>query len=146
MSANINMRHLEGVTVLEVSGRLVLGDGRIAFRDTIQDVLKTGTQKIVVDLSGVNYMDSCGLGELANAYTSAKARGCDVKLAGLTRKLDNLLLITKLATVFEIYLDEVEAVASFCNTNPHSGKTGPAKPMAGRMLRNSDSDGQPLAC
>ena len=146
MTAKINIRHMEGVTVLEVSGRIVLGDGGIVFRDSFHDVLKTGTQKVVVDLGGVNYMDSCGLGELANAYTSAKARGCDVKLAGLTRKLDNLLLITKLATVFDIYLDEVEAVAAFCSTNPHSGKTGPAKPMADRMLCNSDSGGRPVAC
>jgi anti-sigma B factor antagonist len=113
MSAKINVRHVEGVTVLEVSGRIVLGEGGIAFRDSIQNVLRTDTKKIVVDLGGVNYMDSSGLGELTNAYTSAKARGCDVRLAGLTRRLDNLMLITKLATVFDIYSDEAEAVAAF---------------------------------
>jgi len=80
MSAKINIRHMEGVTVLEVSGRIVLGEGGIVFRDSFQDVLKAGTQKVVVDLGGVTYMDSSGLGELTNAYTSAKARGCDVKL------------------------------------------------------------------
>ena len=121
MTAKINIRHMEGVTVLEVSGRIVLGDGGIVFRDSFQNALKTGTQKVVVDLGGVNYMDSCGLGELTNAYTSAKARGCDVKLARLTRRLDNLLQITKLATVFDIYEDEVGAVAAFSNCQPAVG-------------------------
>jgi anti-sigma B factor antagonist len=121
MSANINIHHVGGVTVLEVSGRVVLGDGGVALRDSIQNALKFGTKKLVVDLGGVNYMDSSGLGELTNAYTSAKARGCDVKLARLTRKLDNLMLITKLATVFDIYPDEVEAVAAFSNYQPAIG-------------------------
>jgi anti-sigma B factor antagonist len=118
MSAKINIRHMEGVTVLEVTGRIVLGDGGVLFRDSIQEALQTGTKKLVVDLGGVNYMDSSGLGELTNAYTAAKARGCDVKLSRLTRKLDNLMQITKLATVFDIYSDEVEAVASFSSYQP----------------------------
>jgi anti-sigma B factor antagonist len=115
MSAKINIRHMGGVTILEVSGRVVLGDGGVALRDSIQSALMFGAKRLVVDLGGVNYMDSSGLGELTNAYTSAKARGCDVKLARLTRKLDNLMLITKLATVFDIYPDEVEAIAAFSN-------------------------------
>jgi len=118
VTTKINIRHTEGVTVLEVSGRIVLGEGGITFRDSIQNALKTDTKKIVVDLGGVNYMDSSGLGELTHAYTSAKARGCDVKLAGLTRKLDSLMLITKLATLFDIYSDEAEAVAAFSNYQP----------------------------
>jgi anti-sigma B factor antagonist len=118
MSAKINIRHMEGVTVLEVSGRVVLGEGGIIFRNSIQDVLNTGARKLVVDLGGVNYMDSSGLGELTNAYTSAKARGCDVKLARLTERVDNLMLITKLATVFDIYKDEIDAVAAFSFYQP----------------------------
>jgi anti-sigma B factor antagonist len=115
MSAKIKVHHMEGITVLEVSGRIVLGEGGIIFRESIQNALQTDSKKIVVDLGGVSYMDSCGLGELTNAYTSAKAKGCEVKLAGLTRKLDSLMLITKLATVFDIYSDEAEAVAAFSN-------------------------------
>lgn len=118
MSAKINIRHMEGVTVLEVSGRIVLGDGGVTFRDSFQDALETGAKKLVVDLGGVNYMDSSGLGELTNAYTSARDRGCDVKLARLTRKLDNLMQITKLATIFDIYRDEAEAVAAFSRYQP----------------------------
>jgi anti-sigma B factor antagonist len=121
MSATINIRHMEGVTVLEVNGRIVLGDGGVTFRDSVQNALQAGTKKLVVDLGGVNYMDSAGLGELTNAYTSAKANGCDVKLARLTRKLDNLMQITKLATVFDIYPDNVEAVAAFSGS-PQSAK------------------------
>jgi anti-sigma B factor antagonist len=115
MSAKINIRQMGSVTVLEVSGRIVLGDGGIVFRGSFQNALKNGARKVVVDLGGVNYMDSSGLGELTNAYTLAKSRGCDVKLARLTRKLDNLMQITKLATVFDIYDDEVEAVTAFSN-------------------------------
>jgi anti-sigma B factor antagonist len=118
MSAKINIRHMDGVTVLEVSGRIELGEGGVVFRDSFRDALKTGTQKVVVDLGGVNYMDSSGLGELTNAYTSAKARGCGVKLASLTRRLDSLMQITKLATTFDIYEDEVQAVAAFSNYQP----------------------------
>ncbi len=118
MSANINIRHTEDVTVLEVSGRIVLGEGGVALRDSIQDALRTGAKKLVVDLGGVNYMDSSGLGELTNAYTSAKAKGCNVKLARLTRKIDDLLLITKLSTVFDVYPDEMEAVAAFSSYQP----------------------------
>jgi anti-sigma B factor antagonist len=121
MSAKINIRHIEGVTVLEVSGRIVLGEGGITLRDSIHDAIKTGTKKLVIDLGDVNYMDSSGLGELTNGYTSAKAKGCEVKLARLTRKLDDLLLITKLATVFDIYPNEMEAVTAFCNYQPAVG-------------------------
>jgi anti-sigma B factor antagonist len=113
MSATINMRQMAGVTVLEVTGRIVLGEGGVMLRDSIQNALQAGAKKIVVDLGGVNYMDSSGLGELTNAYTSAKARGCDLKLSRLTHKLDNLMQITKLATVFDIYPDQFEAVVSF---------------------------------
>lgn len=118
MSAKINSRYTEDVMVLEVSGRIVLGEGGVALRDSIQDALKIGAKKLVIDLGGVSYMDSSGLGELTNAYTLAKARGCSVKLARLTRKLDDLLLITKLSTVFDTYPDETEAIAAFSSYQP----------------------------
>jgi anti-sigma B factor antagonist len=118
MSAKINIRQMEGVTVLEVSGRIVLGDGGVTFRNSFNDALGTGAKKLVVDMGGVNYMDSSGLGELTNAYTSAKAMGCDVKLARLTERLDNLMLITKLATIFDIYEDDAQAVAAFSCYQP----------------------------
>lgn len=118
MSAKITIRHIEDVTVLEVSGRITLGDGGVTLRDSIQNALKAGARKLVVDMGDVNYMDSSGVGELTGAYTSAKNRGCDLKLVRLTRKLDGLMQITKLATLFDIYANEKEAIASFPNDRP----------------------------
>jgi len=113
MSAKVTIRHVEGVTVLEVSGRITLGEGGTTLRDAIQEALKTGTKKLIVDMSGVGYMDSSGIGELTGAYVSAKNKDCQLKLVGLTKKIDDLMQITKLATLFDIYTAEKEALASF---------------------------------
>jgi anti-sigma B factor antagonist len=113
MSAKVTIRHVDGVSVLDVSGRITLGEGGVTLRDSIQDALKTGTKKLIVDLGGVSYMDSSGVGELTGAYTSAKNRDCELKLVNLTKKIDDLMQITKLATIFDIYSDEKEAVSSF---------------------------------
>jgi anti-sigma B factor antagonist len=113
MSAKVKIRHVEGVTVLEVSGRITLGEGGVTLRDAIQEALKTGTKKLVLDLGGVTYMDSSGVGELTGAYTSARNKGCELKLLNLTKKIDDLMQITKLATIFDIYTDEKTALGSF---------------------------------
>jgi anti-sigma B factor antagonist len=113
MSAKITTRHVEGTTVLEVGGRIMLGEGGVALRDAIQETLKTGTKKLIVDMGGVNYMDSSGVGELTAAYTSARNKGCELKLLHLTRKIDDLMQITKLATIFDIYSNEQHALSSF---------------------------------
>jgi anti-sigma B factor antagonist len=113
MSAKIAIRHVEGATVLEVSGRITLGEGGVTLRDAIQNTLKTGVTKLIVDMGGVNYMDSSGLGELTAAFTSARNRGCELKLLHLTRKIDDLMQITKLATIFDIYSNEQQALSSF---------------------------------
>jgi anti-sigma B factor antagonist len=113
MSAKIGIRHVEGTTVLEVSGRITLGEGGVTLRDAIQNALKTGTTKLIVDMGGVNYMDSSGVGELTAAYTSARNKGCELKLLHLTRKIDDLMQITKLATIFDIYSNEQHALSSF---------------------------------
>lgn len=112
MSAQVTIRHSEGITILAFSGSITLGEGGVVVRDAIQEALKTGAKTLIIDLGGVNYMDSSGLGELTGAYTSAKNKGCELKLINLTKKIDGLLQITKLATVFDIYADEKEAVAS----------------------------------
>ena len=113
MSAKITTRHVEGTTVLEVSGRITLGEGGVTLRDAIQDTLKTGTTKLIVDMGGVNYMDSSGVGELTAAYTSARNKGCEVRLLHLTKRIDDLMQITKLATIFDIYSNEQQALSSF---------------------------------
>jgi anti-sigma B factor antagonist len=113
MSAKIGMRQVEGTTVLEVSGRITLGEGGVTLRDSIQDALKSGATKLIVDMGGVNYMDSSGVGELTAAYTSARNKGCEVKLLHLTKRIDDLMQITKLATIFDIYSNEQQALSSF---------------------------------
>jgi anti-sigma B factor antagonist len=112
MSAKVTIRHVEGVTVLEVSGRITLGEGGVTLRDAIQEALKTGTKTLILDMGGVNYMDSSGVGELTGAYTSAKNKGCELKLLHLTKRIDDLMQITKLATIFDIYTDEKTALGS----------------------------------
>lgn len=113
MSAKVSIRHVDGVTVLDVSGRITLGEGGVTLRDSIQNALATDTKKLVLDMGEVSYMDSSGVGELTAAFTSAKNKGCDLKLARLTKKIDDLMQITKLATIFDIYSDDKAAVASF---------------------------------
>jgi anti-sigma B factor antagonist len=112
MSAQVTIRHAEGITILGFNGKITLGEGGVVLRDSIQEALKTGAKCLIIDLGGVDYMDSSGLGELTGAYTSAKNKGCELKLLNLTKKIDGLLQITKLATVFDIYSDEKEALAS----------------------------------
>ena len=111
MSAKVITRHV--VTILEVSGRITMGEGGIILRDAIQEALKAGARNLILDLGQVSYMDSTGVGELTSAYTSAKNAKCELKLLNLTRKIDDLLQITKLATIFDIFTDEKEAIASF---------------------------------
>ena len=101
MSAKIGIRHVEGTTVLEVSGRITLGEGGVTLRDAIQDTLKTGTTKLIVDMGGVNYMDSSGLGALVGLYVSATKQHCELKLIHLNHRVKELFRITKLASVFE---------------------------------------------
>jgi anti-sigma B factor antagonist len=115
MSAKINIRHTNGLTILDVSGRITLGEGGVTLRDAVQEALNTGTRKLLVDMGSVSYMDSSGVGELTGAYTSAKNKNCQLKLLHLTKKIDDLMQITKLATIFDIYSDEKDAIASFSN-------------------------------
>ncbi len=113
MCAQVNIRQVHGATLLEVSGRITLGEGGETLRHAIQDALNAGTRKLVLDLGNVNFMDSSGLGELTTAYTLARDRGCALRLLHLTRKIDNLMQITKLATLFDVYSSEQQALLSF---------------------------------
>jgi anti-sigma B factor antagonist len=104
---------VDGVTVLELSGRITLGEGSVQLRDAIRDLIGKGQKLILLDLGEVSYIDSSGLGELVSAYTSAKNQGATLKLLKLTKKVHDLLQLTKLYTVFDIYDDEASAIASF---------------------------------
>ncbi|HEX4155165.1 MAG TPA: STAS domain-containing protein [Acidobacteriaceae bacterium] len=113
MSMNVQLRHVEGVTVLDLSGKITLGEGSVALRDAIRNALAAGSRKILLNLGEVNYIDSAGLGELVAAYTSVKNAGGELKLLNLSRKVKDLLVITKLLTVFDIKDNEKDAIASF---------------------------------
>jgi anti-sigma B factor antagonist len=109
----IASREVDGVTVLELSGRITLGEGSVQLRDAIRDLIAKGQKRILLDLGEVNYIDSSGLGELVSAYTTVKNQGAALKLLKLTKKVHDLLQLTKLYTVFDIYDDEASAIASF---------------------------------
>jgi anti-sigma B factor antagonist len=104
---------VDGVTVLDLSGRITLGEGSVQLRDAIRDLIAKGQKRILLDLGEVNYIDSSGLGELVSAYTTARNLGATLKLLKLTKKVHDLLQLTKLYTVFDIFDDEASAIASF---------------------------------
>jgi len=96
-----------------MSGRITLGEGSVQLRDAIRDLIAKGQKSILLNLGDVNYIDSSGLGELVSAYTTAKNQGAAVKLLSLTKKVQDLLQLTKLYTVFDIYDDEAKAIGSY---------------------------------
>jgi len=113
VALTIATRQLDGVTILDLSGRITLGEGSVQLRDAIRDLISKGVKQILLNLGDVNYIDSSGLGELVSAFTTAKNQNADVKLLSLTKKVKDVLQVTKLYTVFDIYDDEASAIASF---------------------------------
>jgi len=113
VALTIASREVDGVAVLDLSGRITLGEGSVQIRDAIRELLGKGRKSILLDLGEVNYIDSSGLGELVSAYTSARNQGAALKLLKLTKKVHDLLQLTKLYTVFDIFDDEAVAIASF---------------------------------
>jgi anti-sigma B factor antagonist len=113
VSVKISTRQVDGVTVLDMSGRITLGEGSVQLRDAVRDLLSKGQKHILLNLGDVNYIDSSGIGELVSAFTTAKNQGGELKLLNLTRKVHDLLQITKLYTVFDVKDDEASAIASF---------------------------------
>jgi anti-sigma B factor antagonist len=106
-------RDAGAVTVLDLSGRITLGEGSALLRSTIRELLEDQRFRILVNLGDINYIDSSGIGELVSAYTAVKNRGGELKLLHLTKKVHDLLQITKLYTVFDVHSDEVAALRSF---------------------------------
>ena len=109
----IETRKVGDVTVLDCSGKITLGEGTMAVRNSVREILKNGGMKIILNLGDVNYIDSSGIGELVSSYTTVTSGGGQLKLLNLTKKIQELLAITKLLTVFQVYNDERAAVASF---------------------------------
>jgi anti-sigma B factor antagonist len=106
-------RQVDAVTIVDLSGRITLGEGSVVLRDTIRDLVSKGRNKILLNLGNVTYIDSSGIGELVSAFTTVRNQGGELKLLNLTKKVHDLLQITKLYTVFDIKDDEAAAVQSF---------------------------------
>jgi anti-sigma B factor antagonist len=106
-------RQVGGVTIVDLSGRITLGEGSVVLRDTIRDLVSKGKNKILLNLADVTYIDRSGIGELVSAFTTVRNQGGELKLLKLTKKVHDLLQITKLYTVFDIKDDEAVAVQAF---------------------------------
>jgi anti-sigma B factor antagonist len=113
MSLKSSTRQVDGITVLDLSGRITLGEGSVVLRDTIREILGKGEKKILLNLGDVTYIDSSGIGELVSAFTAVRKEGGELKLLNLTKKVHDLLQITKLYTVFDVKDDEAAAISSY---------------------------------
>ena len=109
----LTLREVGDVTIMDLSGRISLGEGSALLRKTIRDLLENGQTKILLNLGDVNYIDSSGFGELVSGFTAVRNREGELKLLNLTKKVHDLLQITKLFTVFDVYTDEPTAVRSY---------------------------------
>ena len=110
---NISERQAGDVTVLDMNGKITIGEGSVALRSAVRRLLEEGKKKILLNLAQVGYIDSSGIGELVSSYTAINKDGGQLKLLNLTQKLQDLLTITKLLTVFDVYETEPEALNSF---------------------------------
>lgn len=113
MSVDIQTTFINGVTVMACAGQITLGQPSTLFRNTLREILKQGVRALVLDLGGVTYLDSTGIGELVGAYTSAHNAQAQIKLCAVPQKVTELLEITRLITVFELYPTRDEAIQSF---------------------------------
>lgn len=110
---NISERQAGDVTVLDMDGKVTIGEGSVALRSAIRRLIGEGKKKILLNLAGVGYVDSSGIGELVSSFTTVNKEGGQLKLLNLTQKIQDLLAITKLLTVFDTFDSESEALASY---------------------------------
>jgi anti-sigma B factor antagonist len=110
---NIKERQAGDVTILDMTGKVTIGEGSVALRSAVRRLIEEGKKKILLNLSGVSYVDSSGIGELVSSFTTINREGGQLKLLKLTQKIQDLLAITKLLTVFDVYEDESSALHSF---------------------------------
>ncbi len=113
MTMLANFRKVDEVHIIDLSGRITIGEGTLTLREALHSLLESREQKVLLNLADVSYIDSSGIGELVSAYTNFASRGGKLKLLNLTRKVHDLLSITKLLTVFEVFTDEAQAIRSF---------------------------------
>jgi anti-sigma B factor antagonist len=113
VALKMNTREVDGIAVMGLDGRVVLGDESNALREEVKKMLNAGKKKIVLDMSNVSYIDSAGLGTLVAAHESARKQGASLKLSNLGKKFQEILQVTKLLTVFDVYPSESAAISSF---------------------------------
>jgi anti-sigma B factor antagonist len=113
MALNVVEKEVNGVTVLQLIGRVTLGEESNQLRTKLKDILSQGKTRVILDLGEVTYIDSAGLGTLVSGFTSAQNQGANLKLANLTKRFNEQLHITKLVTVFDVYNSVQDAVKSF---------------------------------
>jgi anti-sigma B factor antagonist len=113
VSVKLSSRQVGDVSVLDVAGRITLGEGSSALRDTLREMMGRNQKKILLNLGDVSYIDSSGIGELVSGFTTVTNGGGQLKLLNLTKRVKDLLQITKLYTVFDVHDDEAAAVRSF---------------------------------
>lgn len=113
MSVKLTIRKVGDVTVIDAVGRITLGEGASTFRDQVRDLAAAGDKKLLLNLAEVTYIDSSGIGELVSGFTTIANQGGQLKLLQLTKRIQDLLQITKLYTVFEVFEDEATGVRSF---------------------------------
>ena len=113
MSVKLNTRQVGDVSVMDVAGRITLGEGSSAMRDALRDMVAKNQKKILLNLGDVTYIDSSGIGELVSGFTSVTNSGGQLKLLGLNKRVKDLLQITKLYTVFDVHEEEASAIRSF---------------------------------
>lgn len=113
MSVKLTARHVGDVIVIDAAGRITLGEGASAFRDMLRELAAKGDKKILLNLGEVSYIDSSGIGEMVSGFTTLTNHGGQLKLMGLSKRIKDLLQITKLYTVFEVFDDEADGIRSF---------------------------------
>ena len=113
MSVKLSTRQVGDVSVVDVAGRITLGEGSSALRETLRDMVSKGQKKILLNLGDVSYIDSSGIGELVSGFTTVTNSGGQLKLLNLNKRVKDLLQITKLYTVFDVHDDEAHAIRSF---------------------------------
>lgn len=113
MSIKLSTRQVGDVSVVDVAGRITLGEGSSALRDLLREMVGKNQKKILLNLGDVSYIDSSGIGELVSGFTTVTNQGGQLKLLNLTKRVKDLLQITKLYTVFDVHDDEAKAVRSF---------------------------------
>jgi anti-sigma B factor antagonist len=121
MNMTTSTRQVGGVTIVDMKGRIVLGEESAALRDLVRDLLSKGHKKILLNLGDVDYIDSSGLGSLVSAFTSVRKQEGELKLLNLTNKVEGVMQITKLYTVFDIMDDEAVALKSFSQSTAATG-------------------------